>query len=141
MLAIPLKSLPTSVLRLKISPPSHGYDAPYPTDYRTVADLIPPIPAPPLDHGGGIGDRRRQKGSPEPLAPQGRQRRLVHAGLGVQRWPDAGLGCTPAAELPASKEVSGYVVVVVHRATYGMETDRTFEAHVGGGRALYCNGP
>lgn len=145
LLAVPLKSLPASVLTLKISPPTNGHNAGYPTDYLTVVDLTSPIPAPPLDITRAMEVESAIVAAKREVLSH-LHRKIANddwymAGLGVQRWPDAGLGCTPSGEHPAPTPVSGYVVVVVLRATHDIQVDQTYQMHVGGGRALYCSGP
>jgi hypothetical protein len=160
LLAVPLKSLPSAVLTLKVDHPpvDENSNAAYPVDNWTVVDLRVPAPQPlnPMTRAkegvAAVGaaaldilKRTHRLGTNKACGPcvtSGNDWYLV--GLGVESWADTGLGCPIAGEKPVQKAISGYVVILAHRDLNGnspIAVDGTFEYHVGGGRALYCSGP
>jgi len=160
LLAVPLKSLPSAVLTLKVEHPpvDASNNAAYPVDNWTVVDLRTPTPRAPdpttraKEGVAAVGaaamdilKRMHRLGTNKACGPcvtSGNQWYLV--GLGVESWADTGLGCPIAGEQPVQKEISCYVVILAHRDLSGnspIAVDGTFEYHVGGGRAVYCSGP
>jgi len=148
LVAVPLKNLPQSVLTLKITHPpiaDHANGLLYPAEYSTVVDLAVPLPTYPSSTARTTESLAAIAAAEEAIVQRLHRARLPNdwylAGLGAQRWADDGLGCTPAGEHPASRQVAGYVVDLVHRAASISDVDQTFEYHVSAARALYCNGP
>jgi hypothetical protein len=160
LLAVPLKSLPSAVLTVKVDHPAvdANNNASYPVDNWTVVDLRVPTPQPfnattRVKEGvAAVGaaaldilKRTHRLGTNKACGScvtSGNDWYLV--GLGVESWADTGLGCQIAGEKPIQKAISGYLIILAHRDPHGnspIAVDGTFEYHVGGDRALYCSGP
>lgn len=148
LVAVALKNLPRTVLTLKISHPpiaDHANGLMYPTEYSTIVDLADPLPTYPSGTARTTQAVAAILATEQAIVQRLHRERLLNgwylAGLGTRRWADLGLGCPPAGEHPEARQVAGYVVVLMHRAASVSDVDQTFEYHVGGGRALFCNGP